>query len=59
MKEENTQPWLPADYCRCNNETCPLRKRCWRWITRLDDNAREYAEFKPASDGKCLNMIEG
>ena len=45
---------LPADISRCDNDECPLREKCRRWIER--NTGRVVSHFEPQGD-ECDRMI--
>lgn len=40
------------DISKCNNDTCPLRKDCYRFIVKPSEY-QYYTDFKPDESGKC------
>ena len=45
---------LPADISRCDNDECPLREKCRRWIER--NKGRVVSHFEPQGD-ECEQII--
>ena len=41
------------DISKCENEECPLKKKCYRYTAIPSPELQAYAYFKPDEDGKC------
>jgi hypothetical protein len=41
------------DISMCQNEECPLKKKCYRFTAKPSPLLQTYAYFKPDEDGKC------
>jgi len=41
------------DISMCQNEECPLKKKCYRFTATPSPLLQTYAYFKPDEDGKC------
>ena len=41
------------DISMCQNEECPLRKKCYRYTATPNEHLQAYGWFKPDKEGKC------
>ena len=41
------------DISKCENEECPLKKKCYRYTATPSPGLQSYSYFKPDKDGKC------
>lgn len=41
------------DISMCENEECPLRHRCYRFMAEPDDYCQAYTAFAIGVDGEC------
>jgi len=40
------------DISKCENDTCPLRATCYRYVSEPSEFMQAYLDIKPV-DGKC------
>jgi len=45
-----------ADITKCTNDTCPLRKTCYRYTAKSDSEWQSYAKFEYIDLGKDVVM---
>lgn len=41
------------DISMCENQTCPLKEKCYRFMAEPNPTYQSYADFKPDENGKC------
>lgn len=46
---------IPRDYARCNDNECPLKNQCLRWLDRY--NGYSFVNFQ-IENGKCNSQIK-
>lgn len=50
---------LPNDYSRCNNDNCPMRRTCLRYLALQEDKGIvSVANFIPYDTDKCDGFIK-
>lgn len=42
-----------SDISMCQNEACPLKKKCYRYTATPSVGLQTYGWFKPDEDGNC------
>lgn len=45
------------DLSKCDNPTCPLRGKCWRWTTYDARGWQECNRREPNQDGTCAGFL--
>lgn len=41
------------DICQCSGEGCPMKDRCWRYLTPADKYQSYFVEVPIDTHGKC------
>ena len=41
------------DITMCENHTCPLRQKCYRYRAKADPYWQSFCKYKPNADGTC------
>ncbi|HSH24994.1 MAG TPA: hypothetical protein VLA13_05595 [Massilibacterium sp.] len=38
---------------KCENEDCPLKEKCYRYLAPPNSERQAYGDFKPDENGNC------
>lgn len=49
---------LPNDVSRCDNNKCPLRNECQRFIDNVGSEQVVVSHFEPEDNETCDNLIQ-
>lgn len=50
-------PDVPADFTKCGNEKCPLKRNCLRYLA-APKSRQVWAEFTPNDNGTCDSYVD-
>ena len=46
-----------ADIAMCQNDDCPMREKCYRYMAKSSGNGQSYALYEPDENGRCEDFL--